>query len=118
IHAQLVKDYARHIAPEMNWIDSHLEVIVNHNDTCNAVYDGTSINFYQQSQQCENTGRLPDVVYHEFGHGFHHHAVILGSGEFEGALSEGVSDYLAATITGDPAMGRGFFYTDAPLRHL
>jgi cysteine-rich repeat protein len=118
IHAQLVKDYARAIAPEMNWIDSKLLVKVNHNDTCNAFYDGSSINFYVQSQQCENTGRLPDVVYHEFGHGFHHHAVILGSGEFESALSEGVSDYLAATITSDPGMGRGFFYTNAPLRHL
>jgi MYXO-CTERM domain-containing protein len=48
----------------------------------------------------------------------HHHAVILGSGDFEGALSEGVSDFLAATFTGDPAMGRGFFYNSQPLRHI
>src|SRR5262249_14545357 len=31
---------------------------------------------------------------------------------------EGLSDYLAATITNDPAMGRGFFKSSAPLRHI
>jgi cysteine-rich repeat protein len=118
VHTQRVKDYAKAIAPEMHWIDAKLTARANINDLCNAFYDGSTINFYRHSEQCENTGRLADVVYHEFGHGFHHRAVILGAGEFEPALSEGVSDYLAATITGDPAMGRGFFYTDAPLRHL
>lgn len=118
IHTQLIKDYVRVIAPDMNWVNTQLAVHVNHNETCNAFYDGSSINFYRHSSQCENTGRLADVVYHEFGHGVHHHAVILGSGDFEGALSEGVSDYLSATFTGDPGMGRGFFYSDAPLRHI
>ncbi len=118
IHTQIIKDYVRGIAPEMNWVNAQLPVHVNHNDTCNAFYDGSSINFYRHNSQCENTGRLADVVYHEFGHGVHHHAVILGSGDFDGALSEGVSDYLAATFTGDPGMGRGFFYSNAPLRHI
>ena len=118
IHTQLIKDFAREIAPEMSWIDSQLPVRVNINDQCNAFYDGQSINFFRQSNNCENTGRLADVVYHEFGHGFHHRAVILGSGDFEGALSEGSSDYLAATFTNDPGMGRGFFYSNAPLRHI
>jgi MYXO-CTERM domain-containing protein len=118
IHTGIIKDYARNIAPEMSWIDAKLPVKVNHNDQCNAFYDGQSINFFRQSANCENTGRLADVVYHEFGHGFHHHAVILGSGDFESALSEGVSDYLAATFTGDPGMGRGFFKSSAPLRHI
>lgn len=118
IHTQLIKDYAKAIAPEMQWIDANLPVNVNGNDQCNAFYDGSSINFYRQSNNCENTGRLADVVYHEFGHGFHHHAVILGSGQFESALSEGASDFIAATYTGDPGMGRGFFYSNAPLRHI
>ncbi|MEQ9322010.1 MAG: hypothetical protein RIF41_22770, partial [Polyangiaceae bacterium] len=118
IHTQLIKDYAKVIAPEMQWIDANLPVNVNGNDQCNAFYDGNSINFYRQSSNCENTGRLADVVYHEFGHGFHHHAVILGSGQFDSPLSEGASDFIAATFTGDPGMGRGFFYTNAPLRHI
>ncbi len=76
---------------------------------------------------CNNTGRLADVIYHEFGHAVHMNSIIPGVGEFDGSLSEGVSDYLAATITGDPGMGRGFFLFDSrdesvgpedPLRHL
>ena len=118
IHTQLIKDYVRNIAPEMNWVNGQMTVRVNHDDMCNAFYDGSSINFFRQSNPCENTGRLADVVYHEFGHGVHHHAVILGSGDFESALSEGVSDFLAATFNNDPAMGRGFFYSSQPLRHI
>jgi MYXO-CTERM domain-containing protein len=33
-------------------------------------------------------------------------------------MSEGLSDFLAAAITDDPGMGRGFFRNDEPLRHL
>jgi cysteine-rich repeat protein len=119
IHAHIAKEHALILAPDLAWIDAQLPVNVNENDICNAYYDGQSINFFQESPgQCENTGRLADVVYHEFGHGLHHHAVLTGSGEFESALSEGVSDYYAASITGDPAMGRGFFLGEEPLRHI
>ncbi|MBT8494989.1 MAG: DUF4215 domain-containing protein, partial [Deltaproteobacteria bacterium] len=67
---------------------------------------------------CQNTGRLPDVVYHEFGHALHAASIVEGVGSFDGALSEGISDYLAASITGDSGMGRGFFYGNDPLREL
>lgn len=118
IHAHKAKEYARKIAPEMNWLDAHLPVNVNVDDVCNAFYDGSSINFFRSGQGCQNTGRLADVVYHEFGHGFHHHAIITGSGSFESALSEGLSDFYAANLTGDPGMGRGFFFSEQPLRHI
>lgn len=118
IHARIVKDYARTLNPDLEWLDSQQKVNVNIDDTCNAFSDGNSINFFRSSQDCANTGRLADVVYHEFGHSLHAHSIIEGVGAFDGALSEGLSDYLAATITGDPAMGRGFFKSDDPLRHI
>lgn len=118
IHAHKVKAYAKVIAPSMSWLDTQLQATVNINDVCNAFSDGDSINFFVANGMCENTGRLADVVYHEFGHSFHNHATLQGSGMFEGALSEGVSDYLAATITGDHGMGRGFFHSDEPLRDI
>jgi cysteine-rich repeat protein len=118
IHAHKVKAYTKNIAPSMAWLDTQLQATVNINDTCNAFSDGDSINFFHADGMCENTGRLADVVYHEFGHSFHNHATLQGSGAFEGALSEGVSDYLAATITGDHGMGRGFFFDDSPLRDI
>ena len=119
IHAHKVKAYTKSLAPSMTWLNSRLQATVNIDDVCNAFSDGSSINFFLAGSGCENTGRLADVVYHEFGHSFHYHATLQGAGEFESSLSEGVSDYLAATITGDPAMGRGFFLVDnAPLRHI
>ncbi len=118
VHASLVRTYARRFAPDLAFLDEPLPVRVNIADECNAFSDGTSINFFAASDRCENTARLADVVYHEFGHSVHSHAIIRGVGFFDGAFSEGLSDYLAATITDDSGMGRGFFRTDAPLREL
>ncbi len=118
VHAHIAKAHGRTIAPSMKWLDAFLQVNVNIDDACNAFYDGQSINFFRQAGPCENTGRLADVVYHEFGHGFHHHAIVFGAGNFDPALSEGLSDYYATSLTGDPGMGRGFFYDDEPLRDI
>ena len=118
VHARQVRDYAKSFAPSLSFLNEQVSAAVNVNDQCNAFSDGTKINFFKSSSQCENTGRIADVVYHEFGHSIHFHAVIPGVGVFDGALSEGISDYLAATITGDPGTARGFFYGSAPLRDL
>jgi MYXO-CTERM domain-containing protein len=118
VHAGAVREYARTFAPGLGFLNAQVRATVNIADVCNAYSDGTTINFYASGSGCENTGRLADVVYHEYGHSLHAHAIIEGVGAFEGALSEGVSDYLSATITGDPAMGRGFFMTEEELRHL
>lgn len=118
VASELVKDRARIIAPSMSYLASQLEATVNMDQACNAYSDGITINFFASSNQCENTGRLPDVVFHEFGHSFHYNAILRGVGRFDTALSEGASDYLAATITNDSGMGRGFFRSDRPLREL
>ena len=43
---------------------------------------------------------------------------VPGVGLMDGAMGEGAADVLAALITGDHGMGRGFFKTDKPLRDL
>ncbi len=118
VHTQIVKAFARVVAPELPFLDVQQVVNVNINESCNAFSDGNTINFFQESPQCANTARLPDVVYHEYGHSLHANSVIEGVGFFNSAHSEGLSDFLAASITGDPAMARGFFQSNAPLRHL
>jgi MYXO-CTERM domain-containing protein len=118
VHSHIVKEYVRNIAPDFGFLDEQLPVTVNIDDTCNAFSDGFSINFFLSSPSCENTGLLSDVVYHEFGHSSHSQSVIPGVGFFNTALSEGISDYLSATITGDPGIGRGFFYDESPLRQI
>ncbi len=117
-HLQVVKNYVRTLDPTLNWLDGTIVATVNIDDQCNAMSDGDSVYFLRAGEVCENTGRMSDVVYHEFGHSVHHQSIIPGVGAFEGALSEGISDYLAATLVNDSGMGRGFFYTEEPLREL
>ena len=120
IHAGQVKEYVRAIAPDFEYLDKKLSVRVNIDDVCNAFSDGDSINFFAAGMGCENTGRIADIVYHESGHSVHQQSIILGVGAFEGALSEGISDYLSGTITNDSGLGRGFFVDapEGPLREM
>lgn len=126
VFASTAKAYAQeHLAPSLPWLTATLSVTVNENSTCNAYSTGDDIHFYRKAvsntvtgPNCENTARLADVVYHEFGHSLHANSIIDGVGQFDGALSEGMSDMFAAFITGDHGMGRGFFFGDRPLRDL
>ena len=114
-----VKDYIRNFMDDqLPLIDKPIKANVNIQKSCNAFFDGETINFFTASTSCQNTGLLEDVVYHEYGHAFHGAEIIEGVGRYDGAMGEGVADFLAASITGDPGMGRGFFYSDEPLRHL
>lgn len=118
IHARLVKDYSRTFAPELAFLNEELSARVNIDDSCNAFSDGLTINFFRAGNGCANTGRLADVIYHEFGHSLHQQSIIPGVGSFDPSFSEGLADFLAAAITRDPGMGRGFFFNDEPLRHI
>ncbi|NOY26335.1 MAG: MYXO-CTERM sorting domain-containing protein [Oligoflexia bacterium] len=71
---------------------------VNLNSTCNAYFDG-SVNFYRAGGGCNNTGRIADVNYHEWGHGFHYYS--LESGTYDGSVSEGIGDTTAFLQTED-----------------
>lgn len=126
VYTNEVKDYVRPIGSvsAVDWLDESMPANVNIDDACNAFWDSRSgsINFFAAGEvsdtSCENTGRLVDVINHEFGHGIHDRALIDEVGVFDVALSEGISDYLAATIVDDPDMGRGFFGDDRPIRRL
>lgn len=118
VASQDVKAYLRSLVPTMPWLNQQLTVNTNIDDVCNAFSDGETTNFFKSGMGCENTARLPDVVVHESGHTIHANAVIEGVGNFDTSLSEGVSDYLAATMTEDPQMGRGFFFSNSPLRDI
>jgi len=120
VHANEIKVFARTLNPFLNWLNGVITVQVNGEGDCNAMSDGDNIYFLQGSSQCENTGRVSDVLYHEFGHSLHYQSIIWGVGAFDEPLSEGLADFLSAIYTGDPGMGRGFFKFDGdyPLRHI
>ena len=116
VQATRARRRAMELAGSGGWYEAALPINVNINDVCNAFFDGTSLNFYAASPSCQNTALVADVVFHEYGHAFHYHSLFGGAGQFEEALSEGLSDYFAGTITGSSALGRGFFYDESPLR--
>ena len=125
VSAHVARDRALKINPSFPWAQERARANVNiatDNDMpgCNAWFDQNShVNFLRQGAGCNNTGRIADVMYHEYGHGFHAWSIIQGAGEFDGALSEGLSDYLSATITNDSGMGRNFFQgSSQPLRDI
>jgi hypothetical protein len=114
-----VIEYVRNnIDPQMKDLDKGIKAKVNIKNSCNAFYDGESVNFFRASMTCQNTGLIEDVIYHEYGHHVHGSEIIEGVGAHDGAMSEGAADFLAASITGDSGMGRGFTYTEEPLREI
>jgi len=111
----VVKEHVARVVPRGQitaWLDAALVCNVNQAQTCNANWNGTSIQFFAAGKSgtnnCENTGRITDVVYHEFGHGFHS-KVVTGGGSVNGSMGEGVGDTLSASITQDFKMAPGFF---------
>lgn len=78
----------------------------NIESTCNAYYDGASINFYQAGGACNNTG-FGTVVHHEYGH---HLVNVAGSGQ--GEYGEGAGDIMGVLISGDSRLAAGFYAGD------
>jgi MYXO-CTERM domain-containing protein len=119
VHAQVVKNYVRALDPEFPALDLETRVTVNIADVCNAYANGNTLNFFLTGGGCENSALIADIIYHEYGHVAHTHGLIPGVGLFDGAHSEGASDYLAATIVDDSATGKGFFLdSEEPIREL
>ena len=104
------KEYISH-----SWLNSTLTANVNLTRTCNAHWDGSTINFYSGNSQCANTGIIADVVYHEWGHGLD----AKTGGIADGAYSEGFGDIMSLIMTGSSKLGIGFrLPSNEPVRDL
>jgi hypothetical protein len=118
-HVHTVRNWVIKTAGEhtdqLAWANDNLRLNVNIPDSCNAYYDG-SLNFFSAGDGCFNTGRTAGVVYHEYAHGIHEHSPAASAGLLmDGQVSEGIADYVAATLTGNPNM-RGLFACDDNFR--
>ena len=71
--------------------------------TCNAYYDGNSINFYNAGGGCSNT-TTDVIVMHEYGH---HLVAVAGSGQSQ--YGEGAGDCMGVLMTGDSRLAVGFY---------
>jgi hypothetical protein len=92
--------------PANTWLTGQLTSNMNINLTCNAFWNGATVNFYRDSgSQCRNTGEIAAVFDHEWGHG-------LDDNGTNGNISspgEAIADIHATMRLNDSCVGRGFF---------
>ena len=93
--------------PANAWLNAQLPVNVNLNQTCNAYWNGSTLNFFHKGAGgCGNTGELPGVSLHEWGHGMDTND---GNGSSpENGTGETYGDFSAALSTHDSCIGGGF----------
>jgi hypothetical protein len=103
LQTTIISDYVRRVTGTA--LSSFQELVnVNINSTCNAYYNGSSINFFHAGGGCTNTA-YSSVVHHEYGHDIDARA----GGITDGGLSEGFGDMNSMYALGDPIIGLGFF---------
>ncbi len=101
-----IKEVGRSWLPANTWLTQQLNVNVNLNQTCNAYWDGTQLNFFKSGGGCNNTGELAGVSLHEYGHG-------LDSNDGNGdppdhGSGEATGDFTAALSLHESCIGPGF----------
>ena len=112
------KEVARGQLPTNPWLHSQLTANMNIDDTCNANWNGTTINFYKRgfaidvsgnptSTECANTGEIGAVFDHEWGHGMDANDANPGIS----SPGEAIADIYGQLRLPDPCFGRGFLIT-------
>jgi hypothetical protein len=92
--------------PSNTWLQGQVTDNVNLNQTCNAYWNGSSINMFKSGGGCRNSGELPTVVLHEIGHGLDSND---GNSSADGGTGESYGDTNGFLMTHDSCMGSGFF---------
>lgn len=116
VYVHQVRDWQLTVAPDVGMAKTALDANVNDGSgNCNAYYDG-NLNFYAAGGGCNNTGQIADVVYHEWGHGFHYYS--LQSGSWDGSVGEGVGDIVATMMTHDSLVAPYFVTNGGGIRDV
>ena len=108
IESNVVRDFTLARNPSYPTIGNQLDWDINIgvSGSCNAFYNGSSINFYSAGGGCNNTA-FSVIVHHEYGH---HLVSVGGSGQNE--FGEGSGDVMGVLIERDSQLARGFFTND------
>ena len=107
-----IHDHLKTVFPAFNGLDYPMETNIDVAGSCNAFFDGSSINFYAEGGGCHNTAKIVDVVYHEYGHAINSGRYNSGSGMWNGGLNEGFADVWALSLTETPVLGYGWDLVD------
>ena len=110
-----IHDHFKVVFPTFTDLDIPMETNIDEAGSCNAFFDGSSINFYAAGGGCNATGNVADVVYHEYGHainGNRYNGTSWSGGMQNGGLNEGYADIWALSLTISPILGIGFYDND------
>jgi trimeric autotransporter adhesin len=109
-HLTRIREVGRGWLPTNTWLSSVLNANVNLNQTCNAYWDGTSLNFFKSGGGCPNSGELIGLGLHEYGHGLDAND---GNGPSpDAATGESYGDFTYALQIHDSCVGTGYFPTN------
>ncbi|MCB0697712.1 MAG: M36 family metallopeptidase, partial [Chitinophagaceae bacterium] len=121
-YVNAIHDYMKSKWPSFTGMDNtplRTNVDINGTD-CNAYYSNGnySINFYPpQGASCRAFSTVPDIVFHEYGHGISYKFYASQGTNFSnGAMGEGNSDVWAMCINQDGVVGEGSYYNGANIR--
>ncbi|MEQ8766859.1 MAG: IPT/TIG domain-containing protein, partial [Planctomycetota bacterium] len=98
------RNWIKSVDPGVNTMDFQVTATVNINSSCNAYYNGSSINMYRSGGGCVNTG-YSTVLAHEEGHWANSR---FGTGNGSDGMGEGGADVWAMYLADDPIVGREF----------
>ncbi|HZI14190.1 MAG TPA: PepSY domain-containing protein [Myxococcus sp.] len=102
-----IAELARGWLPNNTWLKGQLTANVNINSTCNAFWNGSTVNFYRSGGGCRNTGEIAAVFDHEWGHGMDD----FDSGGNLSNSSEAYADIASIYRLQASCVGYGFFST-------
>ncbi|HET8646140.1 MAG TPA: S-layer homology domain-containing protein, partial [Vicinamibacteria bacterium] len=105
-----IKELARGWLPANTWLQGVLQANVNLQATCNAFWNGSTINFYRSGGGCRNTGEIAAVFDHEWGHGMDD----FDTGGSLSNSSEGYADIAAIYRLQASCVGHGFSMATTP----
>jgi hypothetical protein len=106
-------DWVKGLDPDWPSLDYEMTATVERTDFyCpgNAWWDGEGINLCVQTTEYGNTGRMGDVVFHEYGHGITD--FLYGPVDPPSDLDEGNSDVAANFLTRESMIGVGYYLDD------
>lgn len=107
-HVNRVHNFMKGYFPTFTDLDYPLPTNIDlTSGTCNAYYDGVSVNFFAADIQCNSFAEIGDIVYHEYGHAINDHFYSTHSigSMVNSALHEANADIWGMSITQNAVLG-------------
>jgi hypothetical protein len=105
-HLTRINRKAQTFFPTNTWLNGTVQANMNIALTCNAFWNGSTVNFYRSGGGCNNTGEIAAVFLHEWGHGMDTNSG--GSASGDQGSGEAVGDTFAFLETRKSCIGENF----------